>query len=733
MGGWQEHRAPFHGISLVALTLAAGISVAGAQQVLDPITVVATKTEEKVINSLAAISAVRDEQIRQILPKRLSDIFVATPGIEFQNRGDDPSTAVNIRGLQDFGRVAVVVDGARQNFQRTGHTANGAFFLDTELLAAADVVRGPTANIYGSGAIGGVVSFRTKDVEDILRPGERYGALANAEVGSNTVRGLASLFGAVRVNPNVEFIAGGSYRMQGDYRDGNHDVVQNSWNKVGSALAKGTFRPAEGHEIKLGGTFQDFRYDFGQPNRGAGTANQGTSVYATDVQNTTAAARWKYGRPDDMLLNWDANVYWNRTDQQQRKISHNSAASGTSAALCGAGIAGNNITGCVGDLRGYVLDTVGFDVNNTSRFVSGDFRHAVTIGGDSFNDRVNVTDPHGNSNVTTPSGERTVSGAFLQYKLNYATWLEMIAAGRYDHYQLNGLGTTATGDRFSPKITVGVIPVPGVTPYVTYAEGYRSPALTETIIDGSHVTGSPGGSPPFFLCPDGKIGFFCFLPNPQLRPEIGKAKEAGLNLKFDNVLMPGATFRGKFNVFRNDLEDFIELTGTGQFSPTLGGFKFYQYQNVPHAHIEGAEFETMYDAGIWFAGLAGTFQRGINETTNVGLVSVQPRKITTTIGARFLERKLVVTMWWTNVKANTNIPANYLPGTDYNLVNLFVGYSPIPDVTVGAGIDNLFNQYYRPYAVPATTPTDAQRDTLWASSAPGITFKGSLRIRFGAT
>ncbi len=205
----------FYGISLVALTLAAGISVAGAQQVLDPITVVATKTEEKVINSLAAISAVRDEQIRQILPKRLSDIFVATPGIEFQNRGDDPSTAVNIRGLQDFGRVAVVVDGARQNFQRTGHTANGAFFLDTELLAAADVVRGPTANIYGSGAIGGVVSFRTKDVEDILRPGERYGALANAEVGSNTVRGLASLFGAVRVNPNVEFIAGGSYRMQG--------------------------------------------------------------------------------------------------------------------------------------------------------------------------------------------------------------------------------------------------------------------------------------------------------------------------------------------------------------------------------------------------------------------------------------------------------------------------------------------------------------------------------------
>ena len=33
--------------------------------------------------------------------------------------------------------------------------------------------RGPVSNIYGSGAIGGVVSFRTKDAQDVLRPGER--------------------------------------------------------------------------------------------------------------------------------------------------------------------------------------------------------------------------------------------------------------------------------------------------------------------------------------------------------------------------------------------------------------------------------------------------------------------------------------------------------------------------------------------------------------------------------
>ena len=133
-----------------------------AVQSLDTITVAASKTEERAIDALAPVSVVTLEQIQGLQPNRLSDIFYNIPGVTFQERGDDPSTVINIRGLQDFGRVAVVVDGARQNYQRTGHNANGSFFLDPELVGGVDVVRGPTANIYGSGAIGGVVSFRTK-------------------------------------------------------------------------------------------------------------------------------------------------------------------------------------------------------------------------------------------------------------------------------------------------------------------------------------------------------------------------------------------------------------------------------------------------------------------------------------------------------------------------------------------------------------------------------------------
>lgn len=187
-------------------------------QVLDTITVAATKTRERAIDALAPVSSITLDQIQGIQPNRLSGIFYAVPGVSFQERGDDPATVINIRGLQDFGRVAVVVDGARQNYQRTGHNANGSFFLDPELIGGVDVVRGPTANIYGSGAIGGLVSFRTKDINDVLRPGERWGVDLSGSYGSNNNRGLGSVFGGVRATPDVDIFGGAVYRPQGNYK-----------------------------------------------------------------------------------------------------------------------------------------------------------------------------------------------------------------------------------------------------------------------------------------------------------------------------------------------------------------------------------------------------------------------------------------------------------------------------------------------------------------------------------
>ena len=118
---------------------------AGDEIALDTITVTTTKTEDKVIDSLSGSSVVTSVELERFQPNRLSDALNAVPGLNVQEDADDPSSVINVRGLQDFGRVNVMIEGARQNFQRSGHGGNGQVYLEPSLIKSADVTRGPVA------------------------------------------------------------------------------------------------------------------------------------------------------------------------------------------------------------------------------------------------------------------------------------------------------------------------------------------------------------------------------------------------------------------------------------------------------------------------------------------------------------------------------------------------------------------------------------------------------------
>ncbi len=160
--------------------------------------------------------------------------------------------------------------------------------------------------------------------------------------------------------------------------------------------------------------------------------------------------------------------------------------------------------------------------------------------------------------------------------------------------------------------------------------------------------------------------------------------------------------------------------------------EFYQYQNIAHARIEGIEAETMYDAGLWFLGVAGHVMRGKNTQDNIGLATITPRKVTTTAGVRLLDRTLVISAQWSSFGANTDLPAGYIPSTAYELVNLYLTWQATKDITFTASIDNLLNQYYRPYAIPgSSTDGTTQNDVLFSSPGPGTVYKAGLKIHLG--
>ena len=631
----------------------------GETTVLNPVVVTSTRTETGVYDTLSGSSVITAEQFEtRFLNARLPEILTAIPGLSSQTSADDPGVAVNMRGLQDFGRVNVMVDGARQNFQKNGHEANGTFYLDTQMLKSVDVTRGPVSSVYGSGAIGGVVSFTTIDADDLIQPDAKVGG--RVKTGYDTNGSGPTVHGAVatRLGENADILIGGTLQEIDDYTSGGGQTV-NSAQSMKSGLAKWRFKPDEDHEFTLSGSryFNSFE-------------NGSTTPRETDVTADTVTAGYRYTPESDL---WDLTfkTYYTGTLFEQQRPGGGALE------------------------QSFDVQTLGLDLFNTSRFDTGGFEHELTYGVDVFRDRVETVDLIGSSDDLTPSGKRLAYGAFIQDRIRYDSWLEVIGALRYDGYDLQGDTIEVKGNRLSPKLTVGVTPWEPVTFYGTYAEGYRAPALTETLIDGFHpppVTGR-------------------FFPNPDLRPEVAHTVEFGTNLRFQDVFTDGDNLSVKLGVFQNDVDDYIDQVFI--LFPIPGG---YQYQNIAEARIRGVEIEGNYDTGNVFAGITAQVLKGENLTTGGGLQKVPPFRVVATAGLRAFEEKLTLGTRLTVVGRKKDDTATGFVGDPYHLVDVFAQYRITESLTANLALNNIFDRDYTQY--------------LNADPSPGFNAKASLTLNF---
>ena len=135
---------------------------------LDTIVVTATKTEtpiEQVGSSVSVITAVEIEE-RQY--QFALDVLRAMPGVQISQNGSFGGTAsIRIRGAAS-GQTMVLIDGIEVN--DPSGTSNSFNFanLDVYSIERIEVLRGPQSTLYGSDALGGVVSITTKRGEGPL-------------------------------------------------------------------------------------------------------------------------------------------------------------------------------------------------------------------------------------------------------------------------------------------------------------------------------------------------------------------------------------------------------------------------------------------------------------------------------------------------------------------------------------------------------------------------------------
>src|SRR5918993_426852 len=99
-------------------------------------------------------------QIVQRSPENLMQALETVPGINQVSEGHASVPA--IRGLAR-GRTLFLIDGGRVSAER--RVGPSGTFLDPSVIEGIDVARGPGSVAYGSDALGGVISVRTRRAE----------------------------------------------------------------------------------------------------------------------------------------------------------------------------------------------------------------------------------------------------------------------------------------------------------------------------------------------------------------------------------------------------------------------------------------------------------------------------------------------------------------------------------------------------------------------------------------
>ncbi|ULB12425.1 TonB-dependent receptor (plasmid) [Cereibacter azotoformans] len=142
---------------LMAGTALGSAAAALAQEVLEleQITVIGTGLPTEVMKSPASITVISAETLGKTAPVSIASLLRDVPGVQINEEGIE---RVSIRG-ETSRRVAILIDGQKL----TDHTNYGQpILVDPTTIERIEVLRGSSAVVSGSRAIGGVINIITK-------------------------------------------------------------------------------------------------------------------------------------------------------------------------------------------------------------------------------------------------------------------------------------------------------------------------------------------------------------------------------------------------------------------------------------------------------------------------------------------------------------------------------------------------------------------------------------------
>lgn len=715
MSSLSRHLRP----SLLTLSLLAVWQSPYAQQA--PVTELHTITvsAEAELKQALGSSIIDAEDISKRPPSNdLSEIIRSQPGINLTGnstsgqRGNNRQ--IDIRGMGPENTL-ILIDGkpvASRNAVRFGwrgerDTRGDTNWVPAEEVDRIEILRGPAAARYGSGAAGGVVNIITKGVSDDLsgsatvyykRP-QHSDEGATKRLGFNVSGPLSDQLG-FRVYGNLNKTNSDAFDINknhastprlgtnaGSYAAGREGVR----NKDISALF--SWQPSASHRIDAE----------------LGFSRQG-NIYTGDTQNTNHD-RGTEARPGKNLVGSNLGAETNRMYRQNYSLTHkgnwndstdtlsyiqyeNTRNTRLSEGLAG-GTEGLFDTGSPANID---LKTVTLHSELTTETNWLNTPQVTTVGLEWVNQRLNdhASDLKATNNIQGPnpnySGKASANlySMFVESNLYIGERTTLTPGIRLDHHNKQGSSV-------SPSLNLSQELTDNWTLKAGIARAYKAPNLYQS--NSEYVLYSRG-----LGCAGGGSGGGCFLVgNPNLKAENSINKEIGFEYAADNGSIASLTY------FRNDYKNKVEAESTilnqhtTQVGPNTLIADVYQWSNIPKAVVQGLEGNLslpLHDTLWWRTNLTYMLESK-NKHTGDYLSVIPKYTINSSLDWQLNEKWSVlgqVTVYGEQKPQKYDYQGNPVTGSAadklsaYALVNLSTKYQINKHVQVSAGVDNLFDK-----------------------------------------
>ena len=503
------------------------------------IVVTGTRTERPLLDTTSAITVIERDQIERQQAREIDELIRYEPGISVGNNLQFGLQSFNIRGI-DGNRVLLQVDGIRlpTAFQ-FGDAVNiaqgfniGRDYFETETLQRLEIIRGPASALYGSDALGGVVSYLTLEPSILLDAvGKDFYTEISPGFTTENEGYTNSAIQALRYG-NTEILLSFT-RRDGFTPDNIEDNVSSSRN---SFLGKLVYHLTDNSSIDVTGEIFENSVDFTTAEENLPLISSTTSFYTEEIetQRYRASIAYTYNKEDsNTFLNYArARFYWQNsetTEENERDLLGFDFAQFPPATFPAQRVS-NNL---------FVEEVYGGDLQFRSDFNTGGTAHRLTYGVDvstTFNAR-----PRERVQFNLITGEQTTNaipddfplrdfpdtdtfrlGIYLQDEVEFGGDRWAIIPGlRFDYYDLNANpdedfernGAQAadfTGSSLSPSVGILYRASEQISVFARYARGFRAPLYSEINSGFSN-----------------QIFGYTTLPSPDLEAETSNSFETG--------------------------------------------------------------------------------------------------------------------------------------------------------------------------------------------------------------